>query len=108
MRDALDRIRLAHAHNRSSDRIDHLSPVRGWCRMQDAVRARDRADDVARGHVDLGAQHARAVLEIRRLSCGETGRRLSSIERLRNGLFLPGSVSVPRLARISSCDWSST
>ena len=34
--------------------------------------------------------------------------RFSSTLRSRNGLFLPGSVSVPRLARISSWLWSST
>ena len=36
----------------------------------------------------------------------EPGR--NSPDRSRNGLFWPGSVSVPRLTRISSCDWSST
>ena len=30
------------------------------------------------------------------------------MERSRYGLFLPGSVSVPRFSRISSAVWSST
>ena len=34
--------------------------------------------------------------------------RFSATLRSRNGEFLPGSVSVPRAARMSSCDWSST
>jgi hypothetical protein len=34
--------------------------------------------------------------------------RFSSTLRSRNGLFLPGSVSVPRLTRISVAVWSST
>ena len=34
--------------------------------------------------------------------------RFSSMERSRYGLFLPGSVSVPRFSRISSAVWSST
>ena len=33
---------------------------------------------------------------------------LDLFRRMRAGEFLPGSVSVPRLTRISSCDWSST
>ena len=44
--------------------MHQASPVRGWCGVQDAVEHRVAQVDVARGHVDLGAQHARAVREL--------------------------------------------
>ena len=38
--------------------------MRGWLRVQNAVEHRIAQIDVARRHVDLGAQHARAVREL--------------------------------------------
>ena len=63
MRDALDRVGLAVGEVVA--RIDR--PVDAGARMarvEDAVEHRVAEVDVARGHVDLGAQHPRAVREL--------------------------------------------
>ena len=73
MRDALDRVRLAVREIVA--RID--PPLRAGARVrrvQDAVEHRIAQVDVAGRHVDLGAQHARAIRETRRRACGGTGR----------------------------------
>ena len=44
--------------------MHHASPVRGCVGMQDAVQHRVAQVHVARRHVDLGPQHARAVGEL--------------------------------------------
>jgi len=106
MRDALDRVRLAvgkivaridlprragtrmrrvdDAYSTGSRRLMLPTPCRSW-------RAAPSAP--------LGNSPAR----MRR-----NRSRFSSTVRSRNGEFLPGSVSVPRAVRMSSCDWSST
>ena len=75
--------------------------------VQDAVHHRVAHVEVRRRHVDLGAQRARAVGKLARLHALEQVR-FSSTERLRYGLSLPGSVSVPRYSRISSAVRSQT
>ena len=55
-----------------------------------------------RRHVDLGAQHARAVRELAGAHAAEQVEVLLDARARGNGLFCPGSVSVPRAARISS------
>jgi hypothetical protein len=70
-------------------------------RVADAVDHRIAQVDVGRRHVDLQPQHVRAVgnspARMRR-----NRSRFSATLRSRCGLGLPGSVSVPRSARISS------
>ena len=70
--------------------------------MQDAVEHRIAQIDVARRHVDLGAQHARAVGELAGAHAAEQIEVLLDASGRGYGLFRPGSVSVPRIARISS------
>ena len=70
MRDALDRVRLAVRE--IIGRVD--APCRAGARvrgMQDAVEHRVAQIDVARGHVDLGAQHPGAVRELARAHAAE-------------------------------------
>ena len=70
MRDALDRVRLAVRVVVA--RVD--APFRAGARMrrmQDAIEHRVAQVDVARRHVDLGAQHARAVRELARAHAAE-------------------------------------
>ena len=106
MRDALDRVRLAVRVIVA--RIDR--PLRAGARvarMQDAVEHRVAQVDVARRHVDLGAQHARAVRELAGAHAAEQVEVLLH-RALAERAVLARLGQVPRLARISSCDWSST
>jgi hypothetical protein len=76
-------------------------------RVQDAVQHRIAQIDVARRHVDLRAQHARAVRELAGAHAAEQIEVLLDAAVAERAVR-PGSVSVPRFARISSGDWSST
>ena len=70
MRDALDGVGLAVGEIVA--RID--APARAGARMrrvQDAVEHRIAQIDVARGHVDLGTEHARAVRKLARAHAAE-------------------------------------
>jgi hypothetical protein len=78
--------------------------VRG---VADAVDGRVAQVDVGRGHVDPGAQDVGAVGELAGLHALEEVHVLGD-RALRKGESLPGWVSVPRLARISSALWLST
>ena len=84
-------------------RIDR--PRRAGARMagvQDAVHHRVAQVDVAGRHVDLGAQHARAVWKFAGAHAAEQVEVFLHAAVAERRLFLPGSVSVPRLSRISS------
>jgi hypothetical protein len=61
----------------------------------------------AGGHVDARAQDVRAVRKLALLHALEEIHASSTL-RSRNGESVPASVSVPRLARISSALWLST
>ena len=76
--------------------------------VQDAVHDRVAHVEVRVRHVDLGAQRARCRRGTRPSSCARTGRGSPRTERSRQGLFLPGSVRVPRYSRTSSGDRSQT
>src|SRR6185369_16412819 len=105
MRDALDRVGLAVGEIIA--RIDE--PPGAGARMrgvQDAVEHRVAQIDVARGHVIL-ARSTRAPFGNSPARMRRNRSRFSSTPRLRNGLSVPGSVNVPRAARISSWLWSS-
>ena len=107
MGDALDRVRLAVGEVVA--RID--VPFGAGARVagvEDAVEHRVAEIDVAGRHVDLGAEHARAVRELAGAHAARRGRDSPRRSARGYGLLVPGSVSVPRVARISSCDWSST
>ena len=94
VRDALDGVRLAVGE--VVDRVDAPgSPVRGWAGVQDAVEHGVAQVDVAGRHVDLGPQHARAVRELARPHPAEEVEVFLH-RAFAEGLFLPGSVSVPR------------
>ena len=103
---ALDRIRQSVGE--IVQRVD--APVVAGIVMgdvADAVQHRVAQVDVGRGHVDLGAQHVFAV-GILVVFMSSNSCRFSSTLRSRYGLSTPGSVRVPRLARISSALWLST
>ena len=59
-------------------------------------------------HVDLQAQHVRAVRELARAHAAEEVEVLRDAAVAVRARRRPGSVSVPRVARISSADWLST
>ena len=107
VRDALDRVRLAVRV--VIGRVD--APRVAGARMfgvQDAVQHRVAQVHVGRRHVDLRAQHARAVGELARRACGGTGPGSPRSSDSGSGEFCPGSVSVPRWLRIWSGGVSST
>ena len=76
--------------------------------VADAVQHRVAQVDVRRRHVDLGAQHVRAVGELAGAHARGTGRGSRRRCGVRYGVSVPGSVSVPRCARISSAESEST
>ena len=76
--------------------------------VQDTVERRVAQVDVAARHVDLRAQHPGALREFAPAFMRRSSSRFSAGGRSRHGLSVPGSVSVPRLARTSSAVWSST
>ena len=85
MRDALDGVGLAVREVVA--RVDAPAvPVRGWRGVQDAVEHGIAQVDVARGHVDLGAQHARAVGELAGAHAAE------QVEVLLHGALAEGAV----------------
>jgi hypothetical protein len=87
--------------------MHQVSPVL-WCvRVADAVDRRVAQVDVGRGHVDLRAQHVGAVGKFAGAHLAEQVEVLLRAA-VAVGLSLPGSVSVPRLARISSALCEST
>ena len=66
--------------------------------VQDAVEHRVAQIDVARGHVDLGAQHARAVRKLAGAHAAEQVEVFLDAAVADTGCSVPGSVSVPRVA----------
>src|SRR6266542_801412 len=105
VRDALDRVRLAVREVIGG--VDAPGIARPRMRgMQDPVQDRVAQVDIAGGHVDAGAQHARAVGELALPHALEEVEAL--LDRPVPPRARPGSVSVPRYSRISSAERSST
>ena len=77
-------------------------------RVADAVDRRVAQVHVRARHVDLEAQHMRAVGELARRASGGTARGSPRRCGPGTGSAMPASVSVPRVARISAADWLST
>jgi hypothetical protein len=75
--------------------------------VEDPVEHRVAQVDVARRHVDLGPQHPRAVGELAGPHAAEEIEVLLD-DAVAVGALPPGSVRVPRWARISSAERSST
>ena len=75
--------------------------------MQDTVHDGVAQQHVRVRHVNLGTEHFLSVGEFAARMRAKRSR-FSSTLRLRHGLSVPGTVTVPRVWRISSCDWSST
>ena len=107
VRDALDRVALAV---RVVVRWVDAPLVAGAVvrRVLDAVHHRVAQVDVGRRHVDLRPQRAGAVGELALLHPLEQVEILRRPMRSRYGLFLPGSLSVPRCSRTSSAVRSQT
>jgi hypothetical protein len=70
--------------------MHHLSPVLWWSRVLDAVDGRVAQVDVGAGHVDLGAQHHRAVGRVWPSRISRKRARFSAGVRVRKGLSVPG------------------
>ena len=107
MRDVLDRVRLAVREVVA--RID--SPRVAGARMagmQNAVEHRIAQIDVAGRHVDLGAQHPRAVREFAGPHAAEQVEIFLDARGRGTGCSCPARSGCRAFARISSCDWSST
>ena len=87
--------------------MHHLSPVRWWCacRMRYMIGSRMLKFGDA---MSIFARSSARRRGTRPPSCAEQSRGSPPTERSRYGLFLPGSVSVPRYSRISSAVRSST
>ena len=106
MRDALERVR--DRVRVVVERVD--APLIAGAmvvRVPDPIDRRIAQVHVRARHVDLEAQHMRAVGELAFAHAPEQ-RRFSATLRVRYGLATPASVSVPRVARISAAVWLST
>ena len=76
--------------------------------MQDAVEHGVAQVDVAGGHVDLGAQHARAVRKFAGLHAAEQVEVFVHRAVAERACSCRARSACRALTRISSCDWSST
>ena len=107
VRDALDRVGLPVRE--VVGRVDAPRVARPrMLRVDDPVQDRIAQVDVAGGHVDPARASTRAPLGNSPARMRANRSRFSSADRSRQGLSLPGSVSVPRYSRISSAERSST
>jgi hypothetical protein len=87
--------------------MHQASPVRGWEAW--TIRYRTGSRRLMFGEaMSTFARRTRAPFANSPARMRAKRSRLSSTDRERNGESEPGAVSVPRVSRISSADWSST